>query len=48
MGWDSTAGFVIIEVLEMEFAKYPAQQTCPALDVRSQVGNLEKVLSLIS
>ena len=30
----------------MEFAKYPAQPTCPALDVCRQAGNLEKLLSL--
>ena len=48
MWLDWMAGYVIIEALDVEFAKYPAQQTCPALDVRRQVGNLEKVLSLIS
>ena len=42
------AGYVIIEALDVEFAKYRAQQTCPDLYVRRQVGNLEKVLSLIS
>ena len=32
----------------MEFGKYPAQPTCPALDVRRQVGNLENLFAFVS